>query len=147
MYKELLRFLFKPNQRVEAAAPHCSDTFISPKSTWQFVFLKQLQTLFIQLPSRTWEKNLTLVMKVPFNFWWKCKEEHQNRASLTGREKRSFLRRVMMKMKYFLPWKTVSQGKVGYMELENSKMCQDWGIKWKIIVFLKSHLCSLDSII
>lgn len=50
MYKELSHFLFKPNQRVEAAAPHCSDSFISLERTWQFAFLSQLQTLFIQLP-------------------------------------------------------------------------------------------------
>lgn len=34
-------------------------------------------------PVKTWEKNLTGVMKAPFNFW-----EHQNRASLVGEEKK-----------------------------------------------------------
>lgn len=46
--KELSHFLFEPNQRVEAAAPG----FISSKMTWNFVFLIQLQILFIQLPGK-----------------------------------------------------------------------------------------------
>lgn len=64
-YKELLHFLLKPNQRVEAAAaPRCSDTFISPKKARQFVFLSQIQTIFIQLPG----ENLG---KKPSPRWWK----------------------------------------------------------------------------